>query len=197
MTENESSQQENSSSTTLTKQQRQLLNSRIIASQFGNIVTILMQSPAHKNVRLPDLYSLVVPPLLTNQFRLAEAVRKESGTSLPVGLVLWARVSDDIHQRLCEQVAKPIILAPKEWNSGENYWIVDAIGPERFVAPLLSGLRQGDLKGKKVHYRAKSSEGPEVRTMGPESSEGAGEAKNDSVSANKGNDSLNGQHATG
>ena len=194
MTQTDPSQREQAQSATLTKQQRQLLNSRMIAAQFGNIVTILMQSPGHRNFQLIDLYKRVVPPLLANQFRLAEAVKKETGTSLPVGLIMWARVSDEVHQRLYQDPSRSIDLDAKEWNSGDNYWIVDAIGPERFVAPLLNDLRQKEFNGKIVHFRARSSTGPEIRTLGQPAPSSA--ASDNDVPAATGTDGLNGQQAT-
>ncbi len=147
------------------KERQELIESRLLSSQFGNMVTIMMQSPHHKNVLLSELRRRVVPPLLNKQFRLAEARKKNSGTTVPVGLILWARVSDEVHNRLLNQLDKTFDLDDKEWRSGDNYWIIDAIGPDRFLAPLLSDLRGSDFKDKTVHYRSKTPNGPEVRTI--------------------------------
>ena len=208
MTESEKRAEADTRSEALSKEQNELLRSRMIASQFGNMVTIMMQSPHHKNIRLAELYRRLVPPLLINQFRIAEARKKDSGATLPVGLILWARVSDEVHQRLLAQLDKTFDLGPQDWRSGDNYWIIDAIGPDRFVAPLLSDLRERDFKGKAVHYRAKSLDGPEVRTLKEATSNKAtADAAAASVApANEAHDRdakpeaasspLNGQHAT-
>ena len=173
----------------------------MIASQFGNMVTIMMQSPHHRNIRLAELYRRLVPPLLIDQFRLAEARKKDSGTTLPVGLILWAKVSDEVHKRLLGQLDRTFDLGPQEWRSGDHYWIIDAIGPDRFVAPLLSDLRQREFKGKTVHYRAKSLDGPEVRTLKEVPANAAPAATANDVGDQDGKrqdaqSSLNGQHAT-
>ena len=195
MTEQKTPPSDQNNSAQRKKQQRQLLNSRMAAAQFGNIVTVLMQSPGHRDARLSDLYRTVVPPLLANQFKLAEAVQKGSGTALPVGVILWARVSDEMHQKLCKQPEQPIILEPKDWNGGNNYWIVDAVGPQRFVAPLLSGLRQQEFKGKTVHYRAKSQAGAEVRTLAATHDGASNEVQTPAGGATAATDGLNGKHA--
>ena len=150
---------------TSAKEKRELLQSRLVSSQFGNMVTVMMQSPHHKDVRLSELHDRLVPPLLTNQFRLAEARKKNSGTSIPVALILWARVSDAVHQRMVAQLDSPFELTKDEWQSGDNYWIIDAVGSERFLAPILSELRATEFAGKTVRFRAKSPDGPTIRTL--------------------------------
>ena len=160
----------------LTKQQRELMQSHLIASKFGNMVTVMMQSPHHGRIALSELRDRLVPPLLNNQYRLAEAHKKGSGSTIPVGLILWARVSDEVHKRMLEGLDKPFELKANEWQGGENYWIIDAIGQERFLSPLLSDLRKKEFKGKSVQYRARSDNGPEVRTIDettPDGDEGA------------------------
>ncbi len=66
---------------------------------------------------------------------------------------------------MLKQIDRPFDLDDKEWKSGSNYWIIDVIGPDRFVAPLLSDLRSSEFKDKTVYYRSKTENGPEVRTI--------------------------------
>ena len=147
------------------KIQRELLDSRVISSKFGNIVTVLMQSKQHEHMVLSDLQKHAVPPLLKNQYRLAEAGKEGTGHRVPVGLLTWARVSDDVHNRLSENPDKAIVLEPDEWDSGENYWIVDAIGNDRFLSPLLTSLRTEELKGREVFYRIKTENGFDIKSF--------------------------------
>ena len=182
------------------KERQELIESRLLSSQFGNMVTIMMQSPHHKDVRLPELRRRLVPPLLTKQFRLAEARKKNSGTTIPVGLIIWARVSDEVHDRMLKQLDRPFDLDEKEWTGGHNYWIIDVVGPDRFVAPLLSELRRSDFKEKTVHYRSRTPDGPEVRTMTPNGDAADKVEDTDPAAAPGGgatppNSGLNGQHA--
>jgi hemolysin-activating ACP:hemolysin acyltransferase len=148
-----------------TKAQQERLSGQIVSSNFGNIVTILMQSQHYKTMQLHELKERVVPPLLANQFRVAEAGVKGSGQTAPVALLLWARVSNEVHERLSAMLDKPLELAPDEWQSGEHYWIIDAIGDQRFLTPLLTELRKNEFKGRTVHYRAHTNGEPELRTF--------------------------------
>ncbi len=147
------------------KKQQELMNSRLISAKFGNIVTVLMQSEHHKNMVLSDLKDHAVPPLMRNQYRLAEAHPKGSGATIPVGLITWARVSQEVHDRLVDGLEKPILLTPAEWTSGDHYWIIDAVGDQRFLAPLLSDLRKTDFKNQKVFYRMATAKGPELKSF--------------------------------
>jgi len=149
----------------MSKKQMALLQGRLISAKFGNMIAILMQSKVHQDMRLSQLHDRIVAPLLSNQFRIAEAQSKEGGEIIPVALLMWARVSDEVHERLKNNLDAPIELARDEWSSGENYWIVDAIGQQRFLIPLLTDLRNSDLKDKQVSYRAEGKEGVELRVM--------------------------------
>ncbi len=146
------------------KKQMELLNSRLLAAKFGDMVTVLMQSPHHKNIPLSDLRDRLVPPLVKQQYRVAEARKGDSGEIIPVGLILWARVSDEVHERL-KASEGPLELRGDEWFSGEKYWIIDAIGQERFLTALLTDLRKKDFVGKSIHYRARTETGTEIRCL--------------------------------
>ena len=148
-----------------TKQQQQQLNGRLLAAKFGDMVTVLMQSKFYEDLRLKDLRSYVVPPLMNNQYRIAEARKQGTGNSVPAALILWARVSDEVQDRLAGSLDAPFMLSAGEWTSGNNYWIIDAIGHEKFLAPLLTDLRKTVFKGQKVKYRARTSDGPQVRVL--------------------------------
>ena len=58
---------------------------------LGQIVTILMRSPQHKERPLADLEWLVLPAILSGQSRVAQA--QQSGIAVPVGVALWASIS--------------------------------------------------------------------------------------------------------
>ena len=55
-----------------------------IAASFGQIVTLLMRSPADKAITLQDLEWMVVPAIMTGQFAVADAQSKETGVVMPV-----------------------------------------------------------------------------------------------------------------
>ncbi|MGI9385174.1 MAG: toxin-activating lysine-acyltransferase [Methyloligellaceae bacterium] len=147
------------------KEQMEMVQSQLLAAKFGGMVTVLMQSEHHKNLKLSDLLHCVVPPLLNNQFRLAEAKPKDSGNTVPVGLILWARVSQEVHEKMVQSLDAPFELTAEEWTSGDNYWIIDAIGQQRFLAPLLTDLRKTDFQNQTVNYRVATPDGPQLKTF--------------------------------
>ena len=106
---------------------------------FTQIIGVLMRSEHYKHYTLGDLEWLVVPPMLAGQYRIGEAKPKDGG-SIPVAVVLWARVSADVDKRL-EQIGRaPIRLRPDEWTSGDILWLVHAAGEPRFVRHVLKQL---------------------------------------------------------
>ncbi len=66
------------------------MQSKLMAANFSNIVTVLMQSTAHKVLPLSELYHLVVPAVVNNQFNIAEAQNKKTGVTVPAAVALWA-----------------------------------------------------------------------------------------------------------
>ena len=138
---------------------KQSLQSKIMSANFGNIVSMLMQSPAHKNITLEDLPTRIVTPLVNNQFLLAEAYKKDTGYTFPVGMVLWARVSDEVDRKLAEDLDKPIHLEQDEWTGGDNYWLVESVGEQRFVQQLLSKLCKDVFKDKPIKARVADKDG--------------------------------------
>ena len=64
-----------------------------------------------------------------------------------------------------EQLDQPILLKGDEWTSGDNLWIIDVVGAERFLAPLLTGLRKSEFKDRTVYYRIRTKEGVKIQTL--------------------------------
>ncbi len=149
----------------ISQAQQQFLHSHAVAANFGNIVTVLMQSPQHKDCRLADLHNVVLPALKNNQFKLAQAHRKDSGYTVPIGVVLWARVSDTVDNKLSSTQTRDVKLSANEWASGDTIWIVEAVGEQRAVSSLINALRQKTFKGKTVKYRHISEDGIKVKSL--------------------------------
>ncbi len=140
-------------------QVRQAMRSRLLSVNFGNMVVVLMQSPAHRDKTLADLQELVVPALLRDQFRIAEVTRQDSGFMAPVALVLWARVSEEVDRRLSAEREGPVRLAPDEWAGGDILWLVETVGEKRFVDAILADLAKTAFKGKTVKFRKLDADG--------------------------------------
>jgi hemolysin-activating ACP:hemolysin acyltransferase len=129
-----------------------------IAAAFGELVTMLMRSPADKHHTLGDLEWLVVPALAHRQYALAEAQSKETGAISPVGGVLWALVSEEVDKRLSD-LSAPVRLKPNEWRSGDIPWIVLATGDKRILAGLIEQLSKTVFKDRAPKMRARGADG--------------------------------------
>jgi hemolysin-activating ACP:hemolysin acyltransferase len=132
---------------------------KLKAAAFGEVVAVLMRSAPYRATTLAELEGLVVPAVLTGQFSLAEVQSKQNGLMAPVGVVFWALVSADVDQRLSAELNTPIKLAPQEWKSGEIVWVVDAVGDQRVITPMLQGLAKGTWYGKPVKMRVRDKDG--------------------------------------
>jgi hemolysin-activating ACP:hemolysin acyltransferase len=117
---------------------------------FGEIVTVLMRSPAYRSYSISDLEWLVTPAVLNRQFSLVHLKDKKAGPAAPVALVMWASVSAEVEQRLLGELGAPIRLSPKDRKSGQLHWITDAVGDPRIVSVVLQNLRKVTLRGAPV-----------------------------------------------
>ncbi|MEZ5852917.1 MAG: toxin-activating lysine-acyltransferase [Hyphomicrobiaceae bacterium] len=139
-------------------------SNRTEAEALGKVMAILLRSPQHRNFTLGDVDSRIVPALQRGQFAIAEAnpAANPAGggnTAMPVGLVLWAEVSQAVSERLAATPEKPIVLAADEWRSGDNVWIVEAAGSREVIAALLGRLQSANFKGRALHMRVRNREG--------------------------------------
>jgi cytolysin-activating lysine-acyltransferase len=135
---------------------------KALSAAFGDIVSVLAQSANAKERPLSDLQWLVVPALLTGQYRLGEGYSASRGFSAPAGVVLWASVSDEVDRRLSANPEAPIRLAPQEWKSGDNLWLVEAAGSPRILSPMLKGLAEKEWRGKRVKLCVRGPDGKSV-----------------------------------
>jgi len=80
----------------------------------------------------------LLPAISANQFMTirskVQAKDSEVGNiTIPMGMALWAMVSDEVEQKLLSQKeagAQPR-LAPQDWTSGDIPWVVLCIGAEK------------------------------------------------------------------
>jgi hemolysin-activating ACP:hemolysin acyltransferase len=147
------------------KDRRQAMAALRNSLAFTQIIGVLMRSEHYKHYTLGDLEWLVVPPMLAGQYRIGEA-KPKTGGSIPVAVVLWARVSADVDKRLAQIGRAPIKLRPDEWTSGDILWLVHAAGAPRFVRHVLKQLSETAFKGREVKFRGFSKDGkPEVHLL--------------------------------
>jgi cytolysin-activating lysine-acyltransferase len=139
--------------------QRRAQMAKQLSSAFGDIVTMLMRSQSERTRTLADLEWMVVPAMQTGQFAVAEAQQKETGMVTPMGVVLWAWVSEAVDKRLSAQLDKPMKLDPGEWKSGEIPWIVAAFGEPTVVNQLFQQLSKSVFTETPAKLRARDKDG--------------------------------------
>ena len=127
--------------------------------QFGEIVSLLLKSPTYQRAALQDLEWLVLPPLRLGQISIAKAPVAGSDTPVPIGTVIWARVSEEIDHRLSTELNKPIRLSQSDWNCGSVLWIVATVGEARVVRALIDRVIQGNDLGPRAKVRTRTPEG--------------------------------------
>ena len=145
-----------------------------MAHSFSQVVAVLMRDPNFRNLRLADLEWLVLPPVMSGQFRLAQAPApqartkgQDGGMLIPVAVALWARVSDAVDRALAQNLDKQMRLRPGDWVSGDNLWLMVVGGDERAVPTFLKQLGEKEFAGKQVKLRTRGPDGTVVvKTLG-------------------------------
>jgi hemolysin-activating ACP:hemolysin acyltransferase len=118
-----------------------------VSTAFGDMVALLAKSPAHKHFSLGDLEWLLLPPVALNQFALVDA-KLPNGQTVLAGFVLWAQVAPDVDARLAQNQRYPVRLHPNEWRSGDNLWIIDAVGNPKVIQNFIGELAKNAFGGK-------------------------------------------------
>jgi cytolysin-activating lysine-acyltransferase len=114
-----------------------------VAEALGQVVWLLSQSPLHKELRIKDLEWSFMPAIIHEQFRIFSfgplpgagqldaaslpngAITKEGLEKMPLGVAVWAKVSEAAEQKL----ERGEHLTLDEWKSGDRVWLVELIAP--------------------------------------------------------------------
>ena len=119
---------------------------------LGEAVLVLLSSPAHRlSFFVGDLEWLLLPAISKEQFRLYRDKENK-----PVGLILWANVDNEIDKKLEMGIGK---LGLKDWDNGENLWVIDLIAPMGGGDKMLGELKDTVFKGKKFKYQSVDKDG--------------------------------------
>lgn len=121
---------------------------KTVAQLFGEIVWLFSQSPKHKNFFVSDLEWLVMTPILLKQFRVFYAPDR------PIGVALWAYVTDEVEQRLMTGQAR---LAPTDWKGGEKLWLVDVVAPYGGHEAMIKDLKEKVFAKTSLRYLFQSA----------------------------------------
>jgi len=84
------------------------------------------------------------------------AARLFYATNKPIGLVLWARVDDDVAKRLADGTTK---LRPQDWKSGDQLWVVEVIAPFGGPEEMIKDLKAKVFPNEDIRYVAMSKDG--------------------------------------
>jgi hemolysin-activating ACP:hemolysin acyltransferase len=131
------------------------------------IIGVLMRSQHFRQYTLGDLEWLVIPPVMAGQYRIGEVKTKKEGATLPVAVLLWAKVSPEVDERLTQSDSPTLRLRPEDWTSGDILWLTHAAGEPRFVRHLLKQISETAFKGLAVKTRARGEDGKVVVQLLP------------------------------
>jgi len=108
---------------------------------LGPALWLYARDPLKKFNFIADLDWAILPAVVLDQCRLY------TKDDIPFAFFTWAKVSDEIDQRLRSGVLR---IAPHEWQSGEHLWLIDAVAPFGQLEQMLEELRKEQLAGHKV-----------------------------------------------
>lgn len=129
------------------------------AAAFAKIVSLMMHLPTHDHLHLADLNWLLVPPMLVEQFAIAEAVREGAALPSPYAAAVWARVSPEVDRRLSENTDRSVRLTAEEWQSGDILWFIEAVGHPEIVPAFLEELAATQFPGQYPKMRMIDKQG--------------------------------------
>ena len=121
-----------------------------MVSELEKVLLILSLSNRHENWNVKDIQRLVIPPLKLNQYRIY--IDEE----VPLCYASWAMFPKEADEGYKNKTRK---IQPKDWDSGNNLWLVDVICPfggTRSAIKRLDILRKElGLPDKVNFYRGK------------------------------------------
>jgi cytolysin-activating lysine-acyltransferase len=100
---------------------------------LGPVTWLMTQQSATRHVFLADMEWRIMPALILDQAKL---YMKDD---MPIAFISWAYLSKSVSDRYQQS---PHQLAPADWKSGEQIWIVDLIAPFGGGEEVLKDLRE-------------------------------------------------------
>lgn len=125
-----------------------------VRENFGKVVMAMMMQPRYRHQTLGDLAHLVLEPLTVDRIAMAYARHADGGTPDIAGMAIWASVSEEVDQKIREQVKSgvfPVRLKAEEWTSGSINWLLDVIATDQkttgqVIANFRQVVKEGDLR---------------------------------------------------
>lgn len=109
---------------------------------LGHGVWLMSQVATHKHFFIGDIEWMLVPPVAMGQFRLWR------NNGMPVGFATWALLTEEAEKRILEGGVQR--LAPKDWNGGDNVWLMDLITPFGGREEAVREIKKQVFPGKKI-----------------------------------------------
>jgi hemolysin-activating ACP:hemolysin acyltransferase len=75
------------------------------ATQFGDMIALLLKVPQFQGMPLSELEWLVLPALRLNQYLVMEAEEGKTGVRGAIAAALWAKVNEEVEARLVNDIA--------------------------------------------------------------------------------------------
>jgi cytolysin-activating lysine-acyltransferase len=100
-----------------------------VQTRFGQLALGAMRLKRYQGLGVGELEQLLLVPLLANCVAFAES---GNSSATPVGMAIWASVSEDVARRIAAQVdggVFPVRLAKEDWRSGDQVWLLDLLVP--------------------------------------------------------------------
>ena len=110
---------------------------------LGPIAWLYMNSPQHRNQFIADLEWRVMPALVLDQAKLY--MRDET----VLGYASWAFLSPEVAERYRATGR----LAPGDWKSGSEAWLIDLVAPFGGGGDLIKDVKEKVLVGREVRVR--------------------------------------------
>jgi cytolysin-activating lysine-acyltransferase len=108
---------------------------------LGPICFLAINSPHHRYMFLADFEWRILPPIIIDQ---AKVYMVENS---PIAYASWAFLSSEAAERY-KKLGK---LAPGDWKSGNEPWLIDVIAPFGSVEEVLKDLKiNTSLAGKPI-----------------------------------------------
>ncbi len=108
---------------------------------IGSACWLMGQMVTHKHLFMTDIEWLVTPPVALGQFRLWHK------DGVPVAYASWAYLNEEAENRMKVGGHK---LAPIDWKSGSNLWLMDVLAPFGGNEEVVKELREKVFPGKKI-----------------------------------------------
>jgi len=109
---------------------------------LGHGAWLMSQVATHKHFFIGDIEWMLVPPVAMGQFRLWR------NNGMPVGFATWALLAEEAEKRILEGGVRR--LAPKDWNGGENVWLMDLITPFGGREEAVREIKEQVFPGKTI-----------------------------------------------